>query len=216
MAHSREQSEGDPIQDDDDDGVDEDYGVSDEEDHRGRTFSTNSRQASKNKSTESLLDEATEDPDAIKERMKELKSERVKLKEEYNNQKKVRDEELRLKKKEYRKEKRMRMENVLMNLADDSANMMSGWIKVRGSLKQWTKYYAIVRPGVLVYFRDDKKVEWGGTLLLNGCEVIQRPTSKEGFCFKIYHPLELPIYATRGPHNEILPTMFVPMYSALI
>eukprot|EP01137_Pigoraptor_chileana_P033122 Opistho-2@23563 len=205
-------AEGEPVYDDDDDGIDEDYGMSDEDDGiRGRAFSTASKQARFHKSTDSLDIDGTDDPDVLKERMKELKSERVKLKEEYHNQKKVRDEELRLKKKEYRKEKRMRQEHILTNLTDDSANIISGWLKFRGALKQWTKYWAILRPGVLMYFRDDKKLEWSGSIILNGCEAIQRPTSKEGFCFKIFHPLEHSIYATRGPRGELLPTVFAPI-----
>ena len=32
--------------------------------------------------------------------------------------------------------------------------------------------------------------------------VIQRPSKKTGFCFKIWHPLEKSIWAQKGPNNE--------------
>lgn len=45
---------------------------------------------------------------------------------------------------------------------------------------------------------------WVGTVLLTACHVIERPSKKDGFCFKLYHPLEQSIWATRGPHNETI------------
>ncbi len=32
--------------------------------------------------------------------------------------------------------------------------------------------------------------------------VMQRPSKKPGFCFKIWHPLEKSIWAQKGPNNE--------------
>lgn len=45
---------------------------------------------------------------------------------------------------------------------------------------------------------------WVGTVLLTSCQVIERPSKKDGFCFKLYHPLEQSIWAPRGPHNETI------------
>ena len=36
---------------------------------------------------------------------------------------------------------------------------------------------------------------WIGTLMLSACEVIERPSKKEGFCFKIFHPINQSIWA---------------------
>lgn len=47
---------------------------------------------------------------------------------------------------------------------------------------------------------------WVGTVLLTSCQVIERPSKKDGFCFKLYHPLEQSIWAPRGPHNETIGT----------
>jgi len=43
-----------------------------------------------------------------------------------------------------------------------------------------------------------------GTVLLNTCQVIERPSKKDGFCFKLFHPLEQSIWAPRGPEKEAI------------
>lgn len=53
--------------------------------------------------------------------------------------------------------------------------------------------------------------QWVGTVLLNGCEILQRPSKKEGFCFKIYHPLEHYMWATKGPKGELAGSIAQPM-----
>lgn len=45
---------------------------------------------------------------------------------------------------------------------------------------------------------------WVGTILLNSCKVIERPSKKDGFCFKLYNPLDQSIWAPRGPENETI------------
>ena len=53
--------------------------------------------------------------------------------------------------------------------------------------------------------------QWVGTVLLNGCEILERPSKKEGFCFKIYHPLEHYIWATKGPKGEMAGSITQPL-----
>lgn len=43
---------------------------------------------------------------------------------------------------------------------------------------------------------------WVGTVLLNNCELIERPSKKHGFCFKLYHPMNQTIWGSRGPRGE--------------
>ena len=31
------------------------------------------------------------------------------------------------------------------------------------------------------------------------CELIERPSKKDGFCFKLFHPMDQSIWASRGP-----------------
>ena len=33
---------------------------------------------------------------------------------------------------------------------------MAGWIKMRNSMKIWVNRYFVLRPGKLIYYRDDK------------------------------------------------------------
>lgn len=43
---------------------------------------------------------------------------------------------------------------------------------------------------------------WVGTVLLSSCELIERPSKKDGFCFKLFHPLDQSIWAVRVIHLE--------------
>ena len=38
---------------------------------------------------------------------------------------------------------------------------------------------------------------WVGTILLSTCQLLQRPSKKEGYCFKLFHPLDQSIWATK-------------------
>lgn len=43
------------------------------------------------------------------------------------------------------------------------------------------------------------------------CKLIERPSKKDGFCFKLYHPLDQSIWAPKGPLGETIrkPTFFL-------
>ena len=43
----------------------------------------------------------------------------------------------------------------------------------------------------------NKSSHWIGTLLLTSCELLERPSKKDGFCFKVFHPLNQSIWATK-------------------
>lgn len=53
-----------------------------------------------------------------------------------------------------------------------------------------------------------------GTILLNSCKVIERPSKKDGFCFKLYNPLDQSIWAPRGPENETIGAVVQPLPSS--
>lgn len=36
------------------------------------------------------------------------------------------------------------------------------------------------------------------------CKLIERPSKKDGFCFKLYHPLDQSIWAPKGPLGETI------------
>lgn len=55
----------------------------------------------------------------------------------------------------------------------------------------------MLKPGVLLIYKTHKNGQWVGTVLLNACELIERPSKKDGFCFKLFHPLEQSIWAVK-------------------
>lgn len=55
----------------------------------------------------------------------------------------------------------------------------------------------MLKPGVLLIYKTQKNGQWVGTVLLNACEIIERPSKKDGFCFKLFHPLEQSIWAVK-------------------
>lgn len=58
---------------------------------------------------------------------------------------------------------------------------------------------------------------WVGTIVLNSAKLIERPSKKDGFCFKIYHPLDQSIWAQKGPKGETYGALTQPlMYSSAI
>lgn len=56
-----------------------------------------------------------------------------------------------------------------------------------------------------------KSSHWVGTILLTSCQVIERPSKKNGFCFKLFHPLEQSIWAPKGPDKETIGAVVQPL-----
>ncbi|KAF8354628.1 obr-3 [Pristionchus pacificus] len=124
------------------------------------------------------------------------------------------------KKKEYKDEKKRVASELVTALRDPTVVVMADWLKARGTLKRWNRYYFVLKPGLLLVYKTDKthkQSHWVGTILLNVCELIERPSKKDGFCFKLFHPLDQNIWATRGPFGEshgavtlhVLPTTYL-------
>lgn len=55
----------------------------------------------------------------------------------------------------------------------------------------------MLKPGVLLIYKTPKGGQWVGTVLLHCCELIERPSKKDGFCFKLFHPLDQSIWAVK-------------------
>ncbi|XP_075990053.1 oxysterol-binding protein-related protein 8 isoform X2 [Anticarsia gemmatalis] len=116
----------------------------------------------------------------------------------------------------YRREKKRAASALLHSIEDPSVVVLADWLKVRGSLKSWTKLWCVLKPGLLLLYKSPKakSSHWVGTVLLTSCQVIERPSKKDGFCFKLYHPLEQSIWAPRGPHNETIGAVVQPLPTA--
>ncbi|XP_013408205.1 oxysterol-binding protein-related protein 8 [Lingula anatina] len=128
-------------------------------------------------------------------------------------------ESLKVQKKNYRKEKKRATKELLHTLKDPTVIVMADWLKIRGTLKGWTKLWCVLKPGLLILYKSPKQKSkhWVGTILLNTTELIERPSKKDGFCFKLFHPLDQSIWAPRGPKGETIGAITQPLpYSYLI
>ncbi|XP_075065674.1 oxysterol-binding protein-related protein 8 isoform X6 [Mixophyes fleayi] len=125
-------------------------------------------------------------------------------------------ESLKVQKKNYREEKKRATKELLSTITDPSVIVMSDWLKIRGTLKSWTKLWCVLKPGVLLIYKTPKNGQWVGTVLLNACEIIERPSKKDGFCFKLFHPLEQSIWAVKGPKGEAVGSITQPLPSSYL
>ncbi|XP_048010677.1 oxysterol-binding protein-related protein 8 isoform X3 [Megalobrama amblycephala] len=123
-------------------------------------------------------------------------------------------ESLKVQKKNYREEKKRATKELLSTITDPSVIVMADWLKIRGTLKSWTKLWCVLKPGVLLIYKTNKNGQWVGTVLLNACELIERPSKKDGFCFKLFHPLEQSIWAVKGPKGEAVGSITQPLPSS--
>lgn len=67
----------------------------------------------------------------------------------------------------------------------------------RSVFRNWHRFYCTVRPGMIVYYKDEAMNFWAGTVLLQNGQVIERPTKMGGYGFKFFHPLKHSIHALK-------------------
>ncbi|XP_078076611.1 oxysterol-binding protein-related protein 5-like isoform X2 [Mustelus asterias] len=125
-------------------------------------------------------------------------------------------ETLKVQKKNYRQEKKRASKEMLSALKDPTVVVMEDWLKIRGTLKSWTKFWCVLKPGILLIYKTASNGQWVGTILLNTCELIERPSKKDGFCFKLYHPLDQSIWAVKGPKGENVGSITQPLPSSYL
>lgn len=140
----------------------------------------------------------------------------------------------------YRREKKRVASELLNSLQDPAVIVLADWLKVscaaidgpssisfasavlffqvRGTLKSWTKLWCVLKPGLLLLYKNPKtkSSHWVGTILLTSCQVIERPSKKDGFCFKLFHPMEQSIWAPRGPDKESMGAVMQPLPTAYL
>ena len=69
---------------------------------------------------------------------------------------------IQVQKKNYRREKKKAAKELLSTLKDPSVILIADWLKVRGSLKGWTKLWCVLKPGLLVLYKSHKQKVGGG------------------------------------------------------
>ncbi|TNM91482.1 hypothetical protein fugu_019862 [Takifugu bimaculatus] len=97
-------------------------------------------------------------------------------------------ESLKVQKKNYREEKKRATKELLSTITDPSVIVMADWLKIRGTLKSWTKLWCVLKPGVLLIYKTHKNGQWVGTVLLNACELIERPSKKDWLLLQALSP----------------------------
>jgi len=124
-----------------------------------------------------------------------------------------RKESYKAQRRSYANEKKRVERELLSTFKDQSIIVLADWLKVRGTLKGWTKLWCILKPGLLLLYRSPKakSSHWIGTIILSTCELIERPSKKNGFCFKLFHPMDQSIWASRGPDNEAIGAVVQPL-----
>ncbi|XP_026840354.1 oxysterol-binding protein-related protein 8 isoform X7 [Drosophila persimilis] len=129
-----------------------------------------------------------------------------------------RKESYKAQRKNYRKEKKRVASELMNSLQDPAVIVLADWLKVRGTLKSWTKLWCVLKPGLLLIYKSQKtkSSHWVGTVMLTACQVIERPSKKDGFCFKLFHPMEQSIWAPRGPDKETIGAVVQPLPTAYL
>ena len=56
----------------------------------------------------------------------------------------------------------------------------------------------VYKVGITILILRFQYHHWVGTVVLTCCEAIERPSSKEGYCFKLFHPLKESIWSTKA------------------
>merc|ERR1719376_733454 len=75
------------------------------------------------------------------------------------------------------------------------------------------KLWCVLKPGLLLLYRSQKakSSHWIGTIILSTCELIERPSKKDGFCFKLFHSMDQSVWASKGPEGESLGAVVQPL-----
>ncbi|KRY53188.1 Oxysterol-binding protein-related protein 8 [Trichinella britovi] len=115
---------------------------------------------------------------------------------------------------QYHQAKKRATRELMRALKDPTIVLIADWLKVRGTLRKWTRVFCVLKPGLFIIYKNQKTHKhghWIGTVLLNCCELIERPSKKGGFCFKLFHPLDQSIWAARGPKGEAFGAVTQPL-----
>lgn len=59
-------------------------------------------------------------------------------------------------KREYKDEKKRVAQELLASLRDPTVVVMADWLKVRGTLRKWNRYYCVLKPGLMMIYKSNK------------------------------------------------------------
>jgi len=87
-----------------------------------------------------------------------------------------------------------------------------GILKIRNKMKQWSPRFCVLRPPVLLVFKEEADFDKQSVLAvvhLRSCTCAQRVSKMEGFCFRIYHNLKQSLFYNKGLKGESLGKTFI-------
>ena len=67
-------------------------------------------------------------------------------------------------KRTYRSQKKEAAKELLSNITNPAVILLGDWLKVRGTLKTWSKLWCVLKPGVLILYKSEKR-KVGGYLV---------------------------------------------------
>ena len=82
-----------------------------------------------------------------------VKREGLKSKEIFKNSCKSFQEQ----KRNYRSQKKQAARELLSTLKDPAVIVLADCLKVRGTLKSWTKLWCVLKPGLLILYKSEKQ-----------------------------------------------------------
>lgn len=99
-------------------------------------------------------------------------------------------------KKDYENIKHRFTSQMMHETLESSKGIHSGWLKIRTTLKSWIRVWCQVNPSVLILYKSQEaqKKHRIGIVVLSVCQVMTRPSKKEGFCFKIFSRFKTSIW----------------------
>lgn len=152
----------------------------------------------------------------LRRKKETLKKQKESLRKEEENLKKQSKNSFDKQRKQWKKQKEdilrevkmdlKRKDQMMYRLSNDSykdlEDVVVGWVKMRDGFKKWHSRWLVLRPGRLIYYRDEFDKDCLGIILLNGTKVKARQTKRKGFAFKIWHPEDKSIYSSKGLKGE--------------
>ena len=63
---------------------------------------------------------------------------------------------MQIQKASYRSEKKRVAAELVQVFKDPTVVVMNDWLKIRGTLKKWTKLYCVLKPGMLLLYKSNK------------------------------------------------------------
>lgn len=83
----------------------------------------------------------------------------------------TRKESYKAQRKNYRREKKRVANELFSSFKDPAVIVLADWLKVRGTLKSWTKLWCVLKPGLLLLYKNPKTKVF---IYFIGCNILKQ------------------------------------------